>query len=133
MTVFKLELRQGKTALIVWTAAIGFLLAVCIFLFPEMKGEMDTLTSVFASMGSFTAAFGMFFTSCKKFLIRHAEKLFQRLPIFPLRACSSAFPRAHRRLIDVQPLRDLCLRHILLPAFQPESCPFDAIPSLKTS
>lgn len=59
MTVFKLELRQGKTALIVWTAAIGFLLAVCIFLFPEMKGEMDTLTSVFASMGSFTAAFGM--------------------------------------------------------------------------
>lgn len=59
MTVFKLELRQGKTALIVWTAAIGFLLAVCIFLFPEMKGEMVTLTSVFASMGSFTAAFGM--------------------------------------------------------------------------
>ena len=59
MTVFKLELRQGKTALIVWTAAIGFLLAVCIFLFPEMKGELDTLTSVFASMGSFTAAFGM--------------------------------------------------------------------------
>ena len=59
MTVFKLELRQGKTALIVWTAAIGFLLAVCVFLFPEMKGEMDTLTSVFASMGSFTAAFGM--------------------------------------------------------------------------
>ena len=59
MTVFKLELRQGKTALIVWTATIGFLLAVCVFLFPEMKGEMDTLTSVFASMGSFTAAFGM--------------------------------------------------------------------------
>ena len=59
MTVFKLELRQGKTALIVWTAAIGFLLAVCIFLFPEMKEQMDAVSEMFASMGSFSAAFGM--------------------------------------------------------------------------
>lgn len=39
--------------------AIGFLLSVCIFLFPEMKGQMDSVNDVFASMGSFTAAFGM--------------------------------------------------------------------------
>ncbi len=32
---------------------------VCIFLFPEMKGEMDEVSQMFASMGSFTAAFGM--------------------------------------------------------------------------
>ena len=59
MTIVKHELRQGKRSFLIWTAAIGFLLAVCIFLFPEMKGEMDTVSEMFAQMGSFTAAFGM--------------------------------------------------------------------------
>lgn len=59
MTLVKHELRQGRTAFLIWTAAIGFLLSVCIFLFPEMKGQMDSVNDVFASMGSFTAAFGM--------------------------------------------------------------------------
>ncbi len=59
MTLVKHELRQGKTAFLIWTASIGFLLAVCIFLFPEMKGQMDSVNDIFASMGSFTEAFGM--------------------------------------------------------------------------
>ncbi len=59
MTLFRHELRQGRNGLLIWTAAIGFLLIVCIFLFPEMKGEMDGLSDMFASMGSFSAAFGM--------------------------------------------------------------------------
>lgn len=59
MTLLKHELRQGKNTLLIWTAAIGFLLAVCIFLFPEMKGQMDGISDVFSSMGAFTAAFGM--------------------------------------------------------------------------
>lgn len=59
MTIVKHELRQGKMAFFIWTASIGFLMAVCIFLFPEMKGEMDGISDMFASMGSFTAAFGM--------------------------------------------------------------------------
>lgn len=59
MTIFKHELRQAKTSFAVWTASIGFLLIVCIFLFPEMKGEMNTIGNVFSSMGSFTEAFGM--------------------------------------------------------------------------
>lgn len=59
MTLVKHELRQGRTTLLIWTGAIGFLLAVCVFLFPEMKGQMDGIASMFASMGSFTAAFGM--------------------------------------------------------------------------
>lgn len=59
MTIIKHELKQGKTAFLIWTASIGFLLAVCIFLFPEMKGQMDGISDMFASMGSFTAAFGM--------------------------------------------------------------------------
>lgn len=59
MTLVKHELRQGKTSFLIWTASIGFLLVSCIFLFPEMKGQMDNVNDMFASMGSFTAAFGM--------------------------------------------------------------------------
>ncbi|MGN1124353.1 MAG: ABC transporter permease subunit [Eubacterium sp.] len=59
MTLVKHELRQGKASFLIWTASIGFLLATCIFLFPEMKGQMDGVSDMFASMGSFTDAFGM--------------------------------------------------------------------------
>lgn len=59
MTIIRHELKQGKISFLIWTSAIGFLLAVCVFLFPEMKGEMDGVSELFASMGSFTAAFGM--------------------------------------------------------------------------
>ena len=59
MTLVKHELRQGKTSFLIWTASVGFLLAICIFLFPEMKEQMDGVNDIFASMGSFTQAFGM--------------------------------------------------------------------------
>ena len=59
MTLVKHELRQGKISFLIWTASIGFLLATCIFLFPEMKGQMEGVNDMFASMGSFTEAFGM--------------------------------------------------------------------------
>ena len=59
MTLVKHELKQGKLSLIIWTGSIGLLLAVCIFLFPEMKGQMEDVSNVFSSMGSFTDAFGM--------------------------------------------------------------------------
>ena len=59
MTLIKHEIKQSRVSLTVWTAVIGFLLAVCVFMFPEMKGEMDGISDMFASMGSFTEAFGM--------------------------------------------------------------------------
>ena len=59
MTLIKHELRQGKASFIIWTSSIGFLLAICIFMFPEMKGQMDGVSDMFSSMGSFTEAFGM--------------------------------------------------------------------------
>ncbi len=59
MVLVQHELRQERTALVVFTAAVSFLLAVCIFIFPEMKGGMDDMSGLFASMGSFTEAFGM--------------------------------------------------------------------------
>lgn len=59
MTLVKHELRQGRLSFIVWTASIGFLLAICIVLFPKMKSQMDSVSDMFASMGSFSEAFGM--------------------------------------------------------------------------
>lgn len=59
MTIVKHELRLGRKAWIIWCASVSFLLVVCIFLFPEMKGEMDKISTMFSDMGSFTAAFGM--------------------------------------------------------------------------
>lgn len=59
MTLMKHELRQGKISFVIWTGAIGLLLAVCIFLFPEMKSQMAGIGDMFSSMGAFTAAFGM--------------------------------------------------------------------------
>lgn len=59
MTLVKHELRQGKLSFFIWTASIGFLFAICVFLFPEMKGQMEGVNDMFGSMGSFTEAFGM--------------------------------------------------------------------------
>lgn len=59
MTLIKHELRQGKISFLIWTISIGFFLVLCIFLFPEMKDQMDNVNDVFASMGSFTDAFHM--------------------------------------------------------------------------
>ena len=59
MTILKHELKQGKLSFLIWTSSIGFLLVICVFLFPEMKGEMEGIGDMFASMGVFTEAFGM--------------------------------------------------------------------------
>ena len=55
MRLLKHEIRQGLISLAIWTASIGFLMMICILLFPEMKGEMGSVGDIFASMGSFTA------------------------------------------------------------------------------
>ena len=59
MTLVKHELWRERWTLAVWTVSIGALMTICVFLYPEMKDEMDGVTELFASMGAFTAAFGM--------------------------------------------------------------------------
>lgn len=59
MTIVKHELRQGRMNLVIWTGAIGFFMVLCILLFPQMKTQAEGMTQAFASMGAFTAAFGM--------------------------------------------------------------------------
>ena len=59
MTIFCHEMKRGALALAIWTAAISFMLAVCVFIYPEMAGEMDQSSDMFADRGAFSDAFGM--------------------------------------------------------------------------
>lgn len=59
MTIFKHELRQGRVSLIIWTAAISFMLGICVVIYPEMSAQMEDVSAMFADMGSFSQAFGM--------------------------------------------------------------------------
>ena len=59
MTILKAELRRGAKALILWTVVIGFLLGICILIYPEMESQMNEISGMFSEMGSFSAAFGM--------------------------------------------------------------------------
>ena len=59
MTLVKHELKQSKLSFLIWTLSIGSMIALCVFLYPEMSSQMEDVTDIFASMGSFTAAFGM--------------------------------------------------------------------------
>ncbi len=59
MTIIKLELLRGRTSLIIWSLAIAFVLGLCIVIYPQMSEQMGDISSAFASMGDFSAAFGM--------------------------------------------------------------------------
>ncbi|MGM9681175.1 MAG: ABC transporter permease subunit [Eubacteriales bacterium] len=59
MTLLKHELKRGRTALAVWTAAVAFMLGLCVLIYPEMATQMGDVSAMFANMGSFSAAFGM--------------------------------------------------------------------------
>ncbi len=59
MILLRHELKRGKTSLLIWSAAISFMLGVCVLIYPEMSGQMNELSTMFSDMGSFTEAFGM--------------------------------------------------------------------------
>ncbi len=59
MTLFVHELRSNKLSLIIWSAALSFMLAVCILIYPEMSSQMSEMNDMFSDMGSFSDAFGM--------------------------------------------------------------------------
>lgn len=59
MTLTGYEIGRGRTALMIWTAAIGFLMLVSVLLFPEMSKQAEMIDEVYSSMGAMTEAFGM--------------------------------------------------------------------------
>ena len=59
MTVFLHEIRRCRLSLLIWSAAVGFMLVVCVFVYPEMKPQMSQMENFMSDMGSFSSAFGM--------------------------------------------------------------------------
>lgn len=59
MTLLKHELTLGWKTLTIWTASVGFFIVLCVFMYPEMGKEMESVNEMFSSMGAFTSAFGM--------------------------------------------------------------------------
>lgn len=59
MAIFQKEWKQGYKGFFIWTIAITFMIVICVCMFPQMQGEMDDVSEMFANMGSFTQAFGM--------------------------------------------------------------------------
>lgn len=59
MTVFLHELKRARISLPIWSAAIAFMLAVSVLIFPEMAPQMSQMEDMMSNMGSFSDAFGM--------------------------------------------------------------------------
>ena len=59
MTVCWHELKRGRTSLIIWSAAVSFVLGICVWIYPEISAQMEDVSAMFAGMGSFSQAFGM--------------------------------------------------------------------------
>lgn len=59
MTVYVKEMRRAFKSFCIWGLSIAFMMLLCIFLFPEMENEMDSVSNIFANMGGFSSAFGM--------------------------------------------------------------------------
>ena len=59
MTIFLHELKRNRLSLIIWSAALSFMLAVCVLIYPIMEAAMDSMMGAFAEMEGFSEAFGM--------------------------------------------------------------------------
>ena len=59
MTLIRHELRRAWKSLLIWTLALGGFLVICLAIYPDMKKEMDSISSIMSAMGAFSAAFGM--------------------------------------------------------------------------
>ena len=59
MTVFKKELRANLAGFLIWTACIGGLMTMCVWMYPSFAGSMEDVSALFAGMGDFSAAFGL--------------------------------------------------------------------------
>lgn len=59
MVILNHELKMGRKMLIIWTLSIGFMVVLCILLYPQMSDQVSQVEDVYSNMGGFTEAFGM--------------------------------------------------------------------------
>ena len=58
-TIYKHEMKMNLKSLIIWSACVGGMGALCILLFSSMQDSMEQMADNFAAMGAFSDAFGM--------------------------------------------------------------------------
>ena len=59
MTLIRHELRKAWKSTLIWTAAIGVFIVICLFMYPEMRTQTESISRIFSSMGAFSSAFGL--------------------------------------------------------------------------
>ena len=59
MTLFLHEIKRNKLSLIIWSAALAWMLGISVIIYPEMQTQMGDLGAMFSDMGAFSDAFGM--------------------------------------------------------------------------
>ena len=59
MTLYQHELKMNRVSFVIWLVGVLAMSAGCIFLFPLIDESMADMADAFASMGGFSAAFGM--------------------------------------------------------------------------
>lgn len=59
MTVFTHEMRQSLRMVAIWSIVVAGMVMLCMIIFPEMEKQAADMEEMFATMGGFTAAFGM--------------------------------------------------------------------------
>ncbi len=59
MVILNHELKLGRKMLAIWTLSIGFMVALCMLLYPQMSGQVNQIENLYSNMGGFTTAFGM--------------------------------------------------------------------------
>ena len=57
--LFKYELKSSIKSFLIWTLVVGGMGFFCLILFKSMESQMAGMAENFASMGSFSDAFGM--------------------------------------------------------------------------
>lgn len=55
MTLFLQELKRSRLSLIIWSAALSFMLATCVLIYPIMEVAMDSMMDAFAEMEGFSS------------------------------------------------------------------------------
>lgn len=59
MTIFFHEFKRDRVRLIVWAAAIAFMLGISIIIYPQMTSQLEGMGDMFSEMGGFSEAFNM--------------------------------------------------------------------------
>ncbi len=59
MTVFMHEWKQSYKNVIIWSVSISLFIAAIVLLYPDMKGELGNLSTLFSNLGALSTALGL--------------------------------------------------------------------------